>query len=493
MISRRLAAAVLALTAFSAPALAQAPAGAFASDVTQTVKIKQGALKGTVKDGLAYHLGVPFAAPPVGDLRWKPPAAAPSWTGERDASKPGPTCQANEDCLTLNVVRPAGAKAGDKLPVMVWIHGGAYVVGTSMGAFGGDTEGTNFARKGVVHVSLNYRLGRAGWFAHPALTKEGPTGNYGMMDQVAALKWVQANIARLGGDPKNVTIYGESAGGISVLYLMLYPEAKGLFSKVISQSGFARHNPETLAQAEAKGLQAAKAAGVEGEDAAAAAALRKLPLSALPYTGGVVGRAGPILDGVYITSGIAQGFAAGRQAKVPLMLGGNSNEASLFRPQPAMLDALPASRKEAVLKVFDPETTGDKARIVNDLNTAQLITEPDRNLARLHSKAGQPAWLYYFSYVPPSKKAQKPYGAAHTDEIRFVFGAPKTSFQPEDVALSEAMNAHWAAFAKAGRPGADWPKFQPGEVSMEFGNDGPQVRREHLKSRLDLVEAGQPK
>lgn len=493
MISRRLAAAVVALTALAAPALAQAPAGAFASDVTQTVTIRQGALKGPVKDGVAYHLGIPYAAPPVGELRWRPPAAAPAWTGERDASKPGAACQAAEDCLTLNVVRPAGAKAGDKLPVMVWIHGGAYVVGTSMGAFGGDTEGTNFAKKGVVHVSLNYRLGRAGWFAHPALTKEGPTGNYGMMDQVAALKWVQANIGKFGGDPKNVTIYGESAGGISVLYLMLYPEAKGLFAKAISQSGFARHKPEPLAEAEAKGLKAAEAAGVSGQDAAAAAALRKLPLTALPYSGGFVGRAGPVLDGEYITSGIAQGFAAGRQARVPLMLGGNSHEASLFRPQPAMLDALPAAQKDAVLKAFDPESTGDAARTVNALQTAQLITEPDRNLARIHAKAGQPAWLYYFSYVPPSKAAQKPYGAGHTDEIRFVFGAPAASFQPEDVALSAAMTAHWAAFAKTGQPGADWPRFQPGEASMEFGNDGAQVRREHLKTRLDVVEAGQAK
>lgn len=495
MIRRSLAAAfgALALAAVAAPAAAQAPAEAFASDVTQVVKIRQGALKGPVKDGVAYHLGIPYAAPPVGDLRWKPPAAAPQWAGERDASKPGASCQAVEDCLTLNVVRPANAKAGDKLPVMVWIHGGAYLIGTSMGAFGGDTEGTNFAKQGIVHVSLNYRLGRAGWFAHPALTKEGPTGNYGMMDQIAALKWVRENIAAFGGDPSNVTIYGESAGGLSVLYLMLSPDAQGLFSKVIAESGFARHNPEPLAQAEAKGLAAAKAAGVEGEDAAAAAALRKLPLSALPYSGGFVGRAGPILDGRYITSGIAQGFAAGRQAKIPLMLGGNSNEASLFRPQPAQLDALPAPAKAAVLKAFDPDGAGDLARVVNDWQTATFITEPDRNLARIHSGAGQPTWLYYFSYVPPTQAAKKPYGAAHTDEIRFVFGAPKASFAPEDLPLSQAMNGFWAAFAKTGNPGLAWPAFQPGETSVEFGNDGVQVRREHLKTRLDVVEALQAK
>ena len=492
IVRRTLAAGALALGLLASPAAAQAPANAFASAQTQVVKIKQGALKGTVKDGVAYTLGVPYAAPPVGDLRWKPPAAAPVWPGERDASKAGPRCQDVEDCLTLNVVRPASAKPGQKLPVMVWIHGGAYVIGTSMGAFGGDTDGTRFAKDGIVHVSLNYRLGRAGWFAHPALTKEGPTGNYGMMDQIAALTWVHANIARFGGDPKNVTIYGESAGGISALYLMLSPDAKGLFTKVIGESSFARHQPTPLQTAEASGLKAAVVAGVEGKDAAAAAALRKLPLSAMPYTGGVVGRAGPILDGKLITSGIAEGFAAGRQAKVPLMLGGNSNEASLVRPQPAQLDAIPEPQKAAILKAFDPAGAGDKARIINDLVTVQLITEPDRNAARLHTKAGQPTWLYYFSHVAVAGKDKKPYGAGHTDEIRYVFGAPTApaTFDATDQSLSDTIHGYWANFAKTGSPGAGWPRFDAKETQVEFGDDGVKVREQFLKERRDTVEAG---
>jgi para-nitrobenzyl esterase len=472
-------------------------APAFASDVVQAVKIRQGVLKGPVKDGVAYALGIPYAAAPVGDLRWKPPAAAPSWAGERDASNAGPRCQDVEDCLTLNVVRPAEAKPGQKLPVMVWIHGGAYVIGSSMGAFGADTDGANFARRGIVHVSVNYRLGRAGWFAHPALTREGPTGNYGMMDQIAALKWVQANIASFGGDPKNVTIYGESAGGVSVLYLMLSPDAKGLFQKVIGQSAFARHDPMPLKTAEAAGLKAAVAAGVQGEDAAAAAALRKVPISGLPYTGGLIGRAGPILDGRYITEGIAQGFAAGKQAKVPLMIGGNSNEASLFRPQPAQLDAVPEPQKAAVLKAFDPAGTGDKARIVNDLVTVQMITEPDRNAARRHAKLGQPAYLYYFSHVSAAAKARKPYGAGHTDEIRYVFGAPTApaTFDADDQALSDAMVTYWANFAKTGNPGlaggVAWPRFDTvREAQVEFGDDGVKVRDHFLKDWRDVVEAG---
>lgn len=494
IVRRTVAACALALGLIALPAAAQAPAESFLSDVTQVVKVDGGALKGSVKDAIAYTLGVPFAAPPVGDLRWKPPQPAAAWTGERDATRAGASCMQAEDCLTLNVVRPAGAKAGAKLPVMVWIHGGGFTIGTSMGAFGGDTEGTNFAKQGIVHVSLNYRLGRAGWFAHPALTKEGPTGNYGLMDQVAALKWVQANIARFGGDPKNVTIYGESAGGISVLYLMLAPDAKGLFQKVIAESSFARHTPTPLAQAEAAGVKAAETAGVKGDGPDAAAALRKLPLSAMPYTGPFTSRAGPIVDGRYITTGIAQGFSAGRQVKVPLMIGGNSNEASLFRPQPAQLDMLPPDRLAAVMKAFDPQGTGDKARIVNDMTTATFITEPDRNAARTLTKAGQPVWLYYFSHVPASTKGNQPYGARHADEIRFVFGAPTAKFDATDKAVSDAMNTAWAAFAKSGDPGKAWPRYTlDRQAQIEFASDGAKVREKFMAERLDVVEATQPR
>nr|WP_308238221.1 carboxylesterase family protein [Phenylobacterium sp. J367] len=215
----------LGLAAASPPATAQpAVAGAAPVAAGPVVKLSQGSVRGTVADGAAVFQGIPFAAPPVDDLRWKPPAEAAKWTGVRDGTKPGANCTQSEDCLFVNVTRPAGAKAGAKLPVMVWIHGGAFVAGNSTAAFGAVHDGTEFAKQGVVLVTLNYRLGRAGWFAHPALTREGgPTGNYGLMDQVAALKWVKANIASFGGDPGNVTIFGESAGGISVFYLMLAP------------------------------------------------------------------------------------------------------------------------------------------------------------------------------------------------------------------------------------------------------------------------------
>jgi para-nitrobenzyl esterase len=499
MTRRPLLAGALALVALAAPAAASAQMAAAPAGTPQVLKIRQGVLKGVVAEGVAYDLAIPFAPPPVGDLRWRPPGAPPSWAGERDATKAPPSCQAVEDCLYLNVVRPAGAKPGAKLPVIVWIHGSAFVVGQAMGAFGADTEGTQFARKGVIVVSANHRLGRAGWFAHPALTKEGGlTANYGNMDQIAALKWVKANIASFGGDPGNVTVAGESAGAMAILNMMVSPEAKGLFSKAVVESGFARAVPTPLAEAEANGVKLAEAAGVKGDDAAAAAALRKLPLSALagPRTGiGAPGRPFPVLDGKLYAETAMAGFKAGHEAKIPLIIGGNSNEASLTRPQPAMLDAMPAERQAAILQTFDPQG-GDKARAVNNLVTVQSITEPDRAIARLHAAHGAPTWTYYFSYVPAAEKARKPFGAGHTDEIKYVFGAPTApaTFAPEDKALSDAMTAYWAAFAKAGDPdsagGVAWPRFEAAkEAQVEFGTDGVQVREHFLKAWRDAAEA----
>ena len=492
MIRHALVAGALALGLLASAATAQTAGG-------PTVKIRQGALQGAVAEGAASYLGIPYAAPPVGELRWKPPTAGPSWAGVRDAAKPGASCEKDvEDCLYLNVTTPAGARPGQRLPVMVWIHGGAFVVGTSLGAFGAVHDGAEFARKGVITVTLNYRLGHAGWFAHPALDKQAPFANYGLMDQIAALKWVNANIASFGGDPGNVTVFGESAGGISVLYLMLAPDARGLFQKAIGESSFPRHEPFSLAKAEADGVKAAQAAGVEGTDAAAAEALRRLPLAKLPYAGGFTERAQPIADGRLIASGITEGFAAHRQAKVPLIVGGNSDEASLFRPTPAQLDALPAARRAAVTAAYDPDGTGDKVRIVHQMVTDNYMTEPDRNMARIESKAGAPVWVYYFAFVPEALKAREAEGAPHTAEIRYVFGGPRQRFTAEDEPVSKAMNAYWATFARSGAPasagGPAWPRFDAThEAVMTFDATGPHVVDHQFKARLDLIEQDQAK
>ena len=477
IVRRQVTATALALSVLALP-LATSAQGA-----APTAKIKQGALTGAVVEGVEEFWGIPYAAPPVGDLRWKPPTAAASWTGERDATKAGATCQPTqkgeytEDCLFANVTRPAGAKPGAKLPVYVWIHGGGFTIGSAIGAFGAQTDGIQFAKEGIVTVSVSYRLGRAGWFAHPALCKEGPCGNYGYMDQIAALKWVKANIASFGGDPNNITIGGESAGGISVLELMLAPDARGLFQKAIGESSFGRLEPTSMADAQAAGLKAAAQAGVAGTDAAAAAALRKVPLSAMPYSGPFTSRAGPILDGKIVQGGVAEGFAAGKQAKVPLLIGGNSNEASLFRPQAAAVDAIPADRKAAALAAFDPKGAGNKAQMANDMATRVYITEPDRAISRAQSKAGQPVYTYYFSYVGPGDKARAQFGAIHTAEIKYAFSGPKQQFAAEDLPLAKAVNAYWAASSRPAirtRPAA--PRGRNLRPTRPTWNSAPTAR-----------------
>lgn len=472
------------------------PPNAAPAGMPQTVQIAQGTLKGVVADGVGWFLGIPFAPPPVGDLRWRPPGPPPGWSGARDASKAGPVCPAQEDCLYLNVLRPATAHPGQKLPVMVWIHGGAFLGGTSMGGYGGDTDGHEFASKGIIAVSANYRLGFAGYFSHPALDHEGHLhSNYGAMDQIAALKWVKANIACFGGDPDNVTVYGESAGGFGVLLLMASPEAKGLFNKVIAESSFARARAVPLATAEANGVKQAEAAGVKGDDAAAAAALRALPMTAFPIIRNRPGgfRPYPILDGQIFPTQVMPAFQAGTEAKVPLIIGGNSNEASLTRPMPALLDAMAPEKREAVLKVFDPQGTKDKTQLVNDLVTVQGVTEPDRAIVRLHTRNGMPSWTYYFSDVPDGLKNVRQYGAAHTEELPFVFISPKTVFGPKDLALAKAVNAYWASFAKTGDPdsagGVPWPKWDDQEGQIEFSADGPKTRTHFLKEERDLAES----
>ena len=497
MVRRSLAAALLAIGLIDAPALAQGPGytpptAAPAGDA-KVLKIRQGSLRGSVANGVAYFYAIPFAPPPVGDLRWRPPGAAPSWTGDRDATKAPPSCQTQEDCLYLNITMPANAKPGAKLPVVVWIHGSAFRVGQAIGAFGADTDGAEFAKKGVIVVGVNHRLGRAGWFAHPALSKEpGLTANYGNMDQMAGLKWVKSNIGAFGGDPNNITAVGESAGAMAILNMMISPETKGLFQKAVVESGFPRLEPFNLAEAEANGLKLAEAAGVKGTGPDAAAALRKLPLSALAGPpGGITspGRPFPIMDGRLYKETVIQGFTAGHEMKIPLIIGGNSDEASLTRPGPAVIDAMPAAQREAVLKLFGD----DKAQAINHLVTVQTITEPDRDIVRLHTKNGAPAWTYYFSYVPMAEQKQKPFGAAHTDEVRFVFGEPRGRLTPDDLKISDAMNAYWTSFIKAADPdsagGPKWPKWtndKQGEI--EFGADGVQVRDHFLQSWRDYAE-----
>ena len=464
-------------------AVAVTPPDAAAPAVTVT----GGQTAGGIYGDLAIYRGIPFAAPPVGDLRWRAPQPVQPWTGVREGIQFGGTCTASEDCLYLNVYKPADAKADARLPVMVWIYGGAFTSGAS-----NNYEGPNFARKGIVYVSLNYRLGRAGWFSHPAITKNAPAGesvsNYGLQDQIAALKWVQANVGAFGGDNGNVTVFGESAGAISVNYLMILPETKGLFQKAISESGFGRNDPAALARSEAAGTAYFTGKGITGDSVDTLKAMRAVPFSEL--AGGLgLGAAGPIMDGKLLAMGSAEAFTKGLAAKIPYMVGGNSNEASLFPTQdpPARLDAL--KKSTGGLGPYEAPGKGEPGRTINLIVSDQYIGEPDRLLARMHVRNGNTVYRYHFSYVPPGVR-DTALGLAHGGEIGYVFG--RSNATPEDAAISTAANAYWAAFAKTGDPGTAggpaWPKYDATDPVLEFGIDGVHVRSGFHNDRLDWME-----
>ena len=484
------------------PPGANSSAASSRGSIGDTVKTNQGMVQGVIADGVAVFKGVPFAAPPTGDLRWRPPQPPAKWTDIRKASAFSPTCAQAEDCLYLNVYEPADVKQGERLPVMVWIHGGAFLFGA-----GSLYDGSQFARRGVIVVTVNYRLGRAGWFAHPSLTAENPKGllgNYGLMDQTAALQWVRDNIGIFGGDRKNVTIFGESAGAISINYLMLAPEAKGLFAKAIAESGFGRLAATPISIVEQSGVAFAEKSGVHGTDAAAAKALRALPFPDLSANAPPIGAPGQILpmaDGKLISGSAAEGFSKGLEARVPYLLGGNSDEASLTRRglnASQRLAAIQVSR-DAFLAAYDPDKTADADRIMARYFTDTSISEPDRDLARIHANHGIPTYLYHFSYVPETQRATL-FGLPHGGEIIYVFNTPRAAgFDDEGKAIAAAANGYWTQFAKTGDPGSaggpQWPRFfADEEYVMEFPSSGLPTAVKHFhKARLDWVEANLPR
>ena len=433
------------------------------------------------------YKGIPYAAPPLGEWRWRAPQPAQPWAGVRDGTKFGATCTASEDCLYVNVYKPADARPDARLPVMMWIYGGGFTGGAS-----NQYEGTNFVKRGVVYVSFNYRLGRAGWFSHPALTKNAPknesVSNYGLQDQIAALKWVQANVGAFGGDNRNVTIFGESAGGVSVNYLMTVPEAKGLFNKVISESGFGRTDPAPLAESEQAGAAFFSTLGISGDSVDTSKAMREIPFAQLAGRL-VLGAAGPIRDGKLLMMGTAEAFTKGLEAGVPYMLGSNSNEASLWPAEnlPARLELIRSAA--GGLGPYDAAGRGEPARTIGLIVTDYYNTEPDRLLSRTHTASGQPVYRYHFSYVPPSSR--NGLGLGHGGEINYVFG--RATANPEDAATSAAANAYWVAFAKSSNPGSAggpaWPKYdRTTETALEFGVDGIHPRTKFLTDRLDWME-----
>jgi len=455
----------------------------------ETVTIDSGPLAGTSEHGIDVYRGIPYAAPPVGRLRWAPPAAPAKWTSPRDASSFGPICpqpprgdrvqamgagqRQSEDCLYLNVFAPHGARHA---PVMVWIHGGAHRFGSGSGPL---YDGSNFAKDGVILVSINYRLGLLGYFAHPALTKaaapDAPLGNYGQMDQIAALEWVKRNIAAFGGDPGNVTVFGESAGGSSILYLLAAPSAKGLFDKAIVESGGGWFNAGTLTSKEAEGVAFASKNGLAGADATPEQ-LRAVPVEKtldLPAQLGF----GPFSDGRLIPESPTRAFADGSASDVPLIIGSNSFEASLMQsfniPPERIIGRLSPSTRQSYASDATDDTT-----LAHAVFTDSVMGAPAHWVARQEA-GGAPSWLYHFSYVASMQRDRVP-GARHGSEIPYVFGTASAlasrfgiSLSPEDTAMETLMHACWVSFAKTGKPQCGnqvWPAYtSASDTLMEFG------------------------
>lgn len=449
----------------------------------EQVKVEQGIVQGSLEDGLRVFKGIPFAAPPVGDLRWKAPQPAESWEGVKETTKYAPSpMQAgelptgkSEDCLYLNIWTPAKT-ADEKLPVLVWIYGGGFSMGST--SF---NDGANLAKKGVILASIAYRVNQFGFLAHPELSAENSnhvSGNYGILDQIAGLEWIQKNIAAFGGDPAKVTIFGESAGGISVSMLCASPLAKGLFSGAISESGgsfgptrpttYPGENMKTLEQAEADGVAYLQNAGVSS-----LAELRALPADNVPSGFGMPG-GWPIVDGYVIPDDQYKMYEAGNFNDTPILVGYNSDEGASFTWTKAPNEFTESVEKrygkfaKPLLKAY-PVTENSVPKSARDLSRDAAFGWHTWSWARLQSKMGQSkAWLYYFDQHPeyPEDSPQFGYGSPHGQDVAYVFmqlnpDDPQTT--KSDLALSEVMATYWTNFAKYGDPNGEgvpaWPAF----------------------------------
>ena len=491
------------------------------------VTVDGGALMGTpsaLDESVWVYKGIPYAAPPVGDLRWRPPQPPTPWDGVRDATVAAPACmqptipaafstfyqvdldETSEDCLYLNVW--SAAAPDDPAPVMVWIHGGGLRVG-----HGADVsyDGTALARRGVVLVTVNYRLGTMGFLAHPLLSAEsqhGASGNYGILDQIAALRWVQQNITAFGGDPERVTIFGESAGSWSVNFLMASPLAGGLFHTAIGQSGggfasFGAAQSKVTAEANGQNLvENLLGDGVEPSVGAmrAASADEILAVQGLGTSATVDGRVLP--DTVYNI------FAAGNQHDVPLIVGSNADESTMFA-------AAWGSRTLAQYQATAPQQYGELADTFLEIYPASNDDEAEqgrldsfadgtfgweaRTWARMMETVGSSAYLYFFERVPPASDADR-YGAYHTAEIPYVFDNFGVSTSPHanrdydvrDRALSETFASYWITFAAAGNPNdlglRRWPAYdRDADEALVFGNT-IEVRSGIRQERLDFFD-----
>lgn len=529
---------------FAAPVTAHSSHGPDDSAPQLVVRTDAGKVQGVLQEDVTIFRGIPYAAPPVGEFRWRPPQPVTPWWGTvRDASAFGANCvsfgPSSEDCLFLNIWKPAQTKPWKKLPVMVWIHGGAFVFGSGSQA---TFSGVEFARQGVILITFNYRLGRFGHFAFPALSRENPRefkGSYAYMDQIAALKWVRRNIDEFGGDPNNVTIFGESAGGVSVHTLLTTPHARGLFDKAISQSGGGRDgvlgslpirrngvDPNYPVSAETMGVNFAERWGIQGTDDYALSQLRALTAAQIfdsgaefntpptvpgtpPPPRGPPTYSGPILDGRLIVETFQKAYERGHQTDVPLLIGTNSGDFIGFISATTKDDLFPQFGRFAAeaRAIYDPDGTLPFATALNRVGVDRAQAEPGRFVATSFVRNGSPAYVYRFGYIPlaratpsplPPPAPQRPVwtnGVPHGAEIAFVFETLTGDIAtPPDLAVAQTMNAYWANFARTGNPNgpglAFWPRHHPRKnFIMDIQADGAAVaKRDPREARLDVTE-----
>jgi para-nitrobenzyl esterase len=457
--------------------------------VAQRVVTESGTISGVSEGGLSVYKGVPFAAPPVGDLRWRPPAPVAPWTGARKADAFAPACMqvgvsmpgetppvVSEACLYLNIWTPAKKKtAHEGLPVIVWIYGGGYINGSaSMPLYWGD----RLAHKGVIVVTIAYRIGPLGFLAHPELTRESPhhsSGNYGLMDQVAALEWIHRNIAAFGGDPKNVTIAGQSSGGMSVSILMASPLAKGLFHRAIGESGGLFEPLQIapkylLANAERDGEKYAASLS-----AASLQELRRLPAS--QFTGNAGGICHPVIEPYVLPVSPYDAFASGQQNDVPLLLGSNAEEARALVDVTQVKAATFASDIEHSFGALPPPLIAAYPYATDqEAKQARLHLERDLRFgwdmwawARLQAGTGKSSVFYYsFTQQPPFPVGSlyEGWGASHFAELWYVFDhldQEPWHWSGADRKVAEEMSSYWVNFAKSGNPNGSglpaWPAF----------------------------------
>lgn len=494
------------------------------SDAPTVLLQNQGYAQGFFEDNLAVFKGIPYATPPINSYRWLPPQPVQEWKGIRKTTQFSAICSqkaniwdtdptfknTSEDCLYLNIWAPKGYfnhPEDQKLyPVMVWIHGGAFISG---GASLNTYNPSAIAQQGVVVVSFNYRLGRFGFFAHPALDKESEedqSDNYGLMDQIAALKWVQSNIASFGGDANNVTIFGESAGGASIISLMTIGEAKGLFDKAIIQSGTGHSKsfpPTPKDQAERIGSNFAKKYEITSNRYDALKQLRALSADEVIDDLNIQNLqpdlfAGLIIDQTLLTHSLEESFAKGSFYPVPLLIGDTDGD-GLLLSKTTLSDLAKdlGTDVTAINHVYNPDGKKSENSVIHQVIADTQILQPTRLLAHQVVQKNTPVYRYRFSYIADTARPYSSFGAIHASEIPYVFDTLHTvysSVSNQDEAMAKAMMMSWVNFAKNGNPSVDgFPQFLPinqnPQQLLHFAMDGIRFEDDPFEKRLNFIDS----